>query len=210
MTPVAAAKYESDILADPYESALDRIRRGLRPKPFVLDPLVTAQVVYEGGLLYESENQEPAGLKTIVWRLLQEAVMCDRAIRRPGPKHKARSGPEVYYTPSEIFAVELEWVADNITYPPRVFETPTAKAFARYQEVMTWLRFVRCRNNKPLRIRMVLALASGMPPAKMLDVREFRPLNFGNPDAIWAAKNRAIINMADAIRGACKDLVIGD
>ena len=175
-------------------------------KPFRtdLDPLIVSELLVQGWAMFVAETDEEPTLKRVIWRLIQEAVECDRAIRRPHPRVKTRSGPEVYYTPSEIWATELAWANDNIVYPPRfIREQPSPAAMARYEHVMKWFRFITSKSKqKRLFVRMLIALASGMPPAKAADA--FRELHYRNGDAVWAARNRALIQIETRLKQALK------
>lgn len=177
-----------------------------RPQRTVIDPFRTAQLVYEGGRLLEAESDEQPKLKPIIWRLIQEAVECDRAIRKPGPAVPSRSGPEIYYSRSEIWATELQWAADNITHPPRfVVEQPSAAAHQRYLDVMTWFRFITSKGkNKALFVRMIIALARGMPPQRAADI--FRGLYYRNGNAVWAARYRALDQIAGRLKESCRQI----
>lgn len=169
-----------------------------------IDPIRTAQLVYEGGRLLEEESDEQPRLKPIIWRLIQEAVECDNAIRKPGPIRQTRSGPEVYYSHSEIWATELQWAAENISYPPRfVVEQPSAAAHQRYLDVMTWFRFITSKGkNKALFVRMIIALARGMPPQRAADI--FKGLYYRDGNAVWAARKRALDQISDRLRESCR------
>ena len=173
-----------------------------------LDPITVSQVLYAGARMLELESPpdaEPPTINAVIWRLIQEAVECDRAIRRPAPKPKTKSGPDVCYTRSEIWAVELQWAADNIVYPPRfIRDLPSAAAHQRYLEVMTWFRFITTKSKqKRAFIKMLMALASGMPPSRAADA--FPSLHYRNGDAVWAAKYRAIRQIAERLKSAVKD-----
>lgn len=197
-------------MTDPsYDTRYDRTPDDA-PIRTALDPIRVSELLYVGEAMLQAERapdcEKPITIHQIVWRLIQEAVECDRAIRRPSPAVKSRSGPEVYYTRSEIWGVELQWAAENITYPPRfVREMPSAAAHSRYLDVMEWFRFVTTKSKmKKTFVQMLICLANGMPPSKAADV--FRSLYYSNGDAVWAAKYRAVKQIADRLRGALIEL----
>lgn len=174
-----------------------------------LDPIRTAQIIYDGARVYESEEAEEATLHKVVWFLLQEAVHSARAINNAGPKTKRRSGLEYWFERWEIAEVEREWRMDNITYPLPEYMTrgaPTAAALSRYLDVMDWLKVVKARSRKKRREQLILCLAGGMSPMRAVDV--FKDLNFRDRKAVSGARHRAIENISERIREACNEIVL--
>ena len=144
------------------------------------------ETVYAGIRMLELETEEKVTLRKVVWRLLQEAVETQRAIKKPGPATPITAMPEVYHAPAEIFATEVEMSKDKITYPPRVRKTPTAAALTRYEEVMTWLRFMR-GHNLPRSRRTVILLAGGVAPSRVADIQ-----GYPSASAVEGVRYRAI------------------
>lgn len=163
-------------------------------RKFDSDTLRRIETVYAGIRMVELETDEKPTLKRVVWRLFQEAVQTQRAIKRPGPAPVGSCMPEVFHTAGEIFATEVEMTADKIVYPPRITETPTAAALERFDEVMTWLRYVRGRNQPRVR-KVMIALAVGVPPARVAD-------KYGYPsgDAVGAVRYRAILGIVERLK----------
>lgn len=158
------------------------------------DTLRRIETFYAGVRMVETESDKPVTARRVIWRLLQEAIQTQKAIKKPGPRGDVSCMPEVYHTPSEIFATEVEMTKDNITYPPRITETPTAQALERYDEVMTWLRYIRGHNLERSR-RTVIALAAGVSEIKVMDI-------FGYPtrEAVDGVRYRAIGGILDRLK----------
>ncbi len=131
-------------------------------------------------------EDEEASKNDIVFWLLKEAVRTERAIAPPGPRGYISSMPEAYHTNNEIFAVEVEMIADSIYYPPRIKPVATSAAAERYMEVMKWLRFVRGRNRSDSKALLWL-MAQDAPAGYIGRVTPYR-----TKSAQRAAKHRRL------------------
>jgi len=161
---------------------------------FSADTLRRIETVYAGVRMIDAETDQKRTLRRVVWRLFQEAVLTQRAIKRPGPPPVRSAMPEVYHTPAEIFATEVEMTKDQITYPPRIIETPTAQALERYDEVMTWLRFIR-GHNIPRARRTMIALALGIPAHRVADA-----YGYPNAAAVDGVRYRGIAGIVERLK----------
>ena len=158
------------------------------------DVLRRIETVYAGLRMIQTETEEKPTLRKAVWRLFQEAVETQRAIKKPGPAKPQSAMPEVYHEPGEIFATEVEMAKDKITYPPRIKQTPTAAALERYDEVMAWLRYMRGHNLPRARQTMIL-LAAGVGPSRVADIQGYPSAN-----AVEGVKYRAIAGIVERLK----------
>lgn len=158
------------------------------------DTLRRIETVYAGMRMIKLETEEQPTLRKAVWRLFQEAVETQRAIKKPGPAKPQTAMPEVYHEPGEIFATEVEMAKDQIVYPPRITRTPTAAALERYDEVMAWLRFMRGHNLPRARQTMIL-LAAGVPPSRVADIQ-----GYPSADAVEGVKYRALLGIVERLK----------
>ena len=158
------------------------------------DTLRRIETVYAGLRIIELESEETPTLRRAVWRLFQEAVETQRAIKKPGPAKPQTAMPEVYHGPAEIFATEVEMAKDKITYPPRIKKTPTAAALERYDEVMAWLRYIRGHNIPRARQTMIL-LAAGVGPSRVADIQGYPSAN-----AVEGVKYRAVTGIVERLK----------
>lgn len=131
-------------------------------------------VIAAGRHMLESETDQAPTLRAVIWRLMQEAMETQRSIKAPRPADAGSAMPEVYHTPAEIFATEVEMIADQITYPVDDRVLPSAAAQTRYDEVMTWYRYIRS-SNPPRTRKLMLLLAAGVPPRKVSDILGLTP-----------------------------------
>lgn len=179
------------------------------PATTELDPIRTAEILYEGARLFSSQSDMMPTVERVIWFLIEEAVHTQQSLKRDYPGAPNKSGLDYYFLPWEIEEVEREWRMEGITYPlPEYMKkgAPTAAALNRYLEVMDWLRLIRARSKKQTRIKMILALAGGMSPAKAVDV--FSELGFRTRKDVSAARQRAINNISGEIKKVCKNLAL--
>lgn len=161
-----------------------------------IDPDVSRrETTYRAGVrMLESESDEIVTPRRVVWRLLQEAVQTQRAIKSPGPAPVSSGMPEVYHTPNEIFATEVEMAKDEITYPPRIVANPSSAALERFLEVMTWLRYIR-GHNLPKSRRTIILLAFGASQQRVMDV-----MGYVSVEAVDGVRYRAISGIVERIK----------
>jgi len=184
-----------------------------------LDPILTAQIVYEGAVRMRQWSDEEPTLREIVWHLLEEAVKVDRIISKPGPSRNVTMQIEHYHTSAEIVGAynqileEIREAEDAERSPEPFFkdeekEDPDAMAHRRYLEVMGWLRVITAKGRvgEKRRAALILALAGGMSPRKAVDA--FPEEHFPNRKAVSAARERALNQIEEAVRKACKTLAV--
>lgn len=193
----------------------------MKPAPKIeLDPILTAQIVYEGATRLRNQTGEEPNLREVIWYLLEEAVKVDRSISKPGPSRHVTMQIQTYWEPHEIVAAynealtEIRDAEKKERLPETYYEPDKPKpqadsmAHRRYLEVMGWLRVVtaktRIRANR--RQALILALASGMPPRVAVD--EFPEENFPDRKAVSGARERALNQIEEAIKRACKKLAV--
>lgn len=158
------------------------------------DTIRRVETIYAGIRMLELESDEKPTLRRAVWRLFQEAVQTQRAIKRPGPAPVGSGMPEVYHTAGEIFATEVEMTKDQIAYAPRIQEVPTAAALDRYNEVMTWLRYMR-GHNLPRARKTMIYLAGGVPPSRVADIQ-----GYPNANAVEGVRYRGVLGIVERLR----------
>lgn len=185
-----------------------------------LDPIVTAQIIYEGAVRMREWSEDEPTLREVIWYLIEEAAKVDRTIRAPGPSRHVTMNIEHYWEPGEIKAAynealtelreaeEEERLPHTYYEPDRPKPTPDAMAHRRYLEVMGWLRLVTAKRRvgQKRRAMLILALARGMGGRKAMDV--FSEEQFPSPRAVYGARDRALNQIETAIKAACKTLAI--
>lgn len=183
-----------------YGAALEEATIRQREKP-EQEPRITREqwrrimTVDAGYRMLAQEAEEPADLRAVVWRLLQEALQTERALKRPGPKPPGTAMPEYHHTHAEIFATYVEQHASGIVPAPDNSPPPAkADAIERLAEVTTWFRYVRSHNTQRAR-RMLALLAAGASPTRCAAM-------FGFPGrrAVEAAKFRYIGCIVDRLK----------
>lgn len=182
-----------------------------------LDPILTAQIVYEGATRMREWDDEEPTLREVIWFLIEEAAKVDKVIRKPGPARHVTMNMDHYWEAHEIKAAynealtELREAEDEERLPHHYYEpdwpkpTPDAMAHRRYLEVMGWLRFITAkkRSGQKRRATLILALARGMGGRKAMDV--FEEEHFPSPRAVYAARDRALDKIEEAVRRSCRN-----
>lgn len=194
----------------------------INPEKYVeLEPVRTAEVVAQGARLWAAEHDSAPELRDVVWRLLEEAGQTLKHIRADRPAAFSTAWPDFVNLESEITAIENERntvireAQDKGKAPDlSLFDigskqrsAPTSSALSRFEEVMRWLRLIKCRSQKSRRMQLILMLAAGLPPGKAPDV--FPELHFRNANAVKQARHRALNNIEEKIREACPKMVAG-
>lgn len=131
-------------------------------------------------------HDREASPREIILALIAEAADTERAIKRPGPRGHVSCMPEVYHTASEIFATEVEMIADKISYAPKIKPSVSADAASRYIEVTKWLRYAQGKDRKQSKELIWLA-AQGFSTRSLA-----KRYGFPNPDAAGAALRRRL------------------
>lgn len=141
-----------------------------------------------------SADEQDVSLEAVIFTLLQEAAQTERAIIKPGPAGHVSAYPEIFHTPNEIFATEIEMAKDQIAYPPSIKASPTAQALGRYIEVTNWLRYVHGHNRARAK-RLLWLLAKNVHPRRIAYQE-----GFGSVAGVRAAKKRYLRSIAERLR----------
>lgn len=182
-----------------------------------LDPILTAQIIYEGAVRMQDYRDEQPSLREVIWFLVEEAVKVDRSIAKPGPARNTTMNMEHFHTSAEIVGAynqileeirdaEAEERAPQPYFKEEEKPRPDAMAHRRYLEVMGWLRVIRAKRRVGWKRRaaLVMALAGGMGGRRALEV--FDEERFPNVRAVYGARDRALSDIEGAVKQACKGL----
>ena len=185
-----------------------------------LDPILTAQIVYEGYVRMRSGMDDEPTLREVIWYLIEEAAKVDRSIRAPGPSQSVTMQMDEYWEPHEIVAAYNEALAEmreaekqerlpqTFYDPDKPKPTADAMAHRRYLEVMGWLRFITAKRRvgQKNRAMLILALARGMGGKTAMDV--FKNEHFPSARAVYAARDRALDKIEAGVRQACRNSIV--
>lgn len=182
------------------ERGLSAMAMGQSPSGWIRSPIDvnrTKDAILAGEQYLMAHDKTPT-LQAVIFTLLQEATQTERAEKGVGPRGHISAMPEVYHTANEIFATEIEMIADKISYEPDNRPVVSAAAAARYMEVTKWLRFARGRDRKQSK-QLLWLLAKGLAPGAVA-----RIVGLPNARAVGMAKTRRLNEIAEEIERQLK------
>lgn len=165
-----------------------------------------------------AETGDSFEIEDVLERLFAEAADTMRSLPAAGPAGYGSGWPEIVQSASDMMQAmndekteEREAQAER-REARRVYEQappmrprPNAAALKRFLLVTDWLRFIpyRAISSKPVRMRLLLALCSGLSPAKASRMPAFDGAGINTGEGMRYFKSSSLAVIAKHLRKRC-------